>query len=206
VLFVQEYRDFRAAMVPARRLLSETGMTRRGERGFSIVEATIAVSLLAVGVAALAQVTIATGRAGMAARRATIAQQAASERMEQLRALAWTSDGNVVPVTDWNSDLTTTPASTGGVGLGSAPGTLATNTPGYCDFLDGDGRWLAAGTRAPAGAAWVRRWSVTAVDSLDDTLVLNVVVIPAATAGAQLGTAATLNGAWLVGMRTRRAR
>ena len=104
-------------------------MAQPGERGFSIVEATIAVSLLAIGVAALAQLTIATGRANAAARRATIAQQAASERMEQLRALAWTSDGGVVPVTDWSSDLTTTPASTGGVGLASAPSTLATNTP-----------------------------------------------------------------------------
>ena len=137
-------------------------MTERGERGFSIVEATIAVSLLAIGVAALAQLTIATGRANTASQRSAIAQQAASERMEQLRALAWTSDGGVVPVTDWSSDLATTPASTGGVGLASAPATLATNTPGYCDFLDADGRWLAAGTPHPAGAAWVRRWSVTA--------------------------------------------
>ena len=181
-------------------------MTRPGERGFSIVEATIAVSLLAIGVVGLAQLTIATGRANTAARRATIAQQAASERMEQLRALAWTSDGGVVPVSDWSSDLTTTPASKGGVGLASAPATLTTNTPGFCDFLDANGRWLAAGTRVPVGAEWVRRWSVGAVDSLADTLILHVVVIPATAARAGLASASGTNGAWLVAMRTRRTR
>lgn len=181
-------------------------MAQPGERGFSIIEATIAMSLLAIGVAALAQLTIASGRANAASRQATIAQQAASERMEQLRALAFTSDGGVVPVTDWSSDLTTTPASTSGVGLASAPSTLAANTPGYCDFLDADGRWLAGGTRSPVGAAWVRRWSVTPVDSLADTLVLRVIVIPATAARAEVAAASNMNGAWLVAMRTRRAR
>jgi Tfp pilus assembly protein PilV len=191
---------------PGSTIAFSDGMTQAGERGFSIIEATIAVSLLAIGVAALAQLTIASAQANMAARRATIAQQAAIERMEQLRALAWTSDGGVVPVTDWSSDLTTTPASGGGSGLATAPATLATNASGYCDFLDADGRWLAGGTRAPAGAAWVRRWSVTAVDSLADTLVLRVVVIPASASRAGLAAASTTNGAWLVAMRTRRAR
>ena len=181
-------------------------MTKHGQRGFSIIEATIAVSLLAIGVASLAQLTVATGQANAAARRATIAQQAAVERMEQLRALAWTSDAGVVPVTDWTSDLTTTPASTGGAGLAStSPGSLTTNTPGYCDFLDAEGRWLAAGTRAPAGAAWVRRWSVAPVEALSDTLMLRVVVI-SSTADQALRRSTSINGASLVTMRTRRAR
>jgi len=181
-------------------------MTKQSQRGFSIIEATIAVSLLAIGVAGLAQLTVATGQANAAARRATIAQQAAAERMEQLRALAWTSDAGVVPVTDWTSDLTTTPASTGGAGLApTSPGSLTTNTPGYCDFLDADGRWLAGGTRAPASAAWVRRWSVAAVEPLSDTLMLRVVVIPAMADQTPRGST-SINGASLVTMRTRRVR
>lgn len=181
-------------------------MTTNGQCGFSIIEATIAVSVLAIGVAGLAQLAVVTGQAHAAARRATIAQQAAFERMEQLRALAWTSDAGVAPVTDWTSDLTTTPASTGGAGLAStSAATLTTNAPGYCDFLDAEGRWIAGGTRAPAGAAWVRRWSVTPVEPLSDTLMLRVAVI-SATADQAPRRSTSINGASLVTMRTRRAR
>ena len=179
-------------------------MTGHDQRGFSIIEATIAASLLAVAVAGLAQLTVATGQANAAARRSTIAQHAAIERMEQLRALAWTSDGGVVPVTDWTTDLSTTPASAGGAGLVPASSALAANTSGHCDFLDAEGRWLAGGTRAPTGAAWIRRWSVAPVDPLGDTLVLHVIVSPA-TAGSEQ-SATSMSGASLVTMRTRRVR
>ncbi|HUR35240.1 MAG TPA: prepilin-type N-terminal cleavage/methylation domain-containing protein [Vicinamibacterales bacterium] len=183
-------------------------MPRRSERGFSLIEAVIAVSVLAVGVAALAQVAVASGRASVSAQRSTIAQFAARERLEQLRALAWTTDAGVVPVSDWSSDLTVTPrASDGGAGLGVSPGSaLRENTAGFCDFLDADGRWLAGGVQPPIGTAWIRRWSIATLDGFTDTLILQVVVVPATAAGAALTPARTSNGAWLVSMKTRLSR
>lgn len=183
-------------------------MPRDDARGFSLIEAVIAVSLLAVGVSAAAQLAIVSARANASAQRAGAAQQAAREKMEELRALAWTSDAALVPISDWSTDLTTTPArSSGGVGLGVSPAdTLLSNVAGYCDFLDTNGQWVAGGTRAPVGATLVRRWSVAPADALADTLVFQVVVVPASagTGAAAVSAARAVNGAWLVGMRTRR--
>jgi type II secretory pathway pseudopilin PulG len=182
-------------------------MVVSNERGFTLAEAVIAVSLLAVGVSALAQVILASGRASTWAQQAAVVQQAARERLEQLRVLAWTSDNGGVPISDFSSDLSTTPPRpAGGVGLGiSAVDTLLTNVAGYCDFLDVNGHWVAAGVRAPRGAAWVRRWSVLPL--ADDALLVQVLVVPAGTrAGATVATARGTNGAWLVDIRTRRTR
>ena len=185
------------------------GMVAHEARGFSLVEAVIAVSVLAVGVSAVAQVVLASARANVASQQAAVVQQAARERMEQLRALAWTSDASLVPVSDWSSDLTITPArASGGVGLGVSPvDTLLSNVAGYCDFLDARGAWVAGGAQAPPGAAWVRRWSVVPTEALADTLTLQVVVVPvsAATGQAAVSAARGVSGAWLTGMRTRRA-
>ena len=179
-------------------------------RGFTLVEVTIAVALLAAGGAGLASLALASGRANQSARQADVVQRAAVERLEQLRALAWTSDGAVVPVSDWSSNLTlSSPAGTGGAGLGTSPGdTLAANVAGYADFLDADGRWLGGGTTPPADAAWVRRWSVQALSAPPDTLLLQVAVVPARTTSAvtAVASARAVNGAWLMDMRTRRAR
>ena len=179
-------------------------------RGFTLIEVTIAVALLAVGGAGLASLALASGRANQSARQADVAQRAAVERLEQLRALAWTSDGAVVPVTDWSSNLALSmPAGTGGPGLGASPGdTLAESVAGYADFMDADGRWLGGGTTPPADAAWVRRWAVQALSAPQDTLLLQVAVVPARTTGAvtTAASARAVNGAWLVDMRTRRAR
>ncbi|MEQ1912816.1 MAG: type II secretion system protein, partial [Vicinamibacterales bacterium] len=179
-------------------------------RGFTLIEVTIAVALLAVGGAGLASLALASGRANQVARQADVAQRAAVERLEQLRALAWTSDAAVVPVSDWSSNLTLAmPAGTGGPGLGASPGdTLAANVEGYVDFLDAEGRWLGGGTTTPAGAAWVRRWAVQAMSAPQDTLLLQVAVVPAGTTSAAttVASARAVNGAWLMDMRTRRAR
>jgi prepilin-type N-terminal cleavage/methylation domain-containing protein len=184
----------------------------RRARGFTLIEVVIAISLLAGGVLAATSLVLAAARAGAAAQRISLAQLAARDKLEQLRALAFTSDAGLVPVTDWSADLTVTPPlPEGGVGLGLSPGdTIAANVAGYCDFLDADGRWLGRGTRAPAGAAWVRRWAVTAVAGLPDTLALRVIVVPVrwpdATAAADLAAARGVNGASLIALRSRRAR
>ena len=179
-------------------------------RGFTLIEVTIAVAMLAIGVGSLAYLALAAGRANTFARSSDVVARAAVERLEQLRALAWTSDGAVLPVSDWSSNLTlSTPGASGGPGLGASPGdSLAANVAGYADFIDADGRWLAGGTTAPAGAAWVRRWSVQMLGAPADTLLLQVVVVPARTisAVATVAAARAVNGSWLLDIRTRRAR
>ena len=178
-------------------------------RGFSLIEAVVGVSLLAVGVSAAAQVVLASGRANAASRQAAVVQLAARERMEQLRSLAWTSDAALVPLSDWSSDLTfTPPRATGGVGLGVAPANaLVSNVAGYCDFLDSRGTWMSSGPQAPAGAVWVRRWSVALVNTLPDTLTLQVIVVPVSVGSgpAAVSVARAVNGAWLLDVKTRRA-
>ena len=182
-------------------------MPHDAEHGFSLIETVIAVSLLALGVSALAQVVLLAVRASAATERLSVAQQAARERLEQLRGLAWTSDAGTIPISDWTTDLTRTPPASGGAGLGVSPeSALALNTAGYCDFLDGSGRWLSGATRAPAGAAWTRRWSITSLPGEDDVLVMQVVVVPAHPTGVIASTAAASSGAWLETMRHRGAR
>jgi type II secretory pathway pseudopilin PulG len=185
-------------------------MRHARERGFSLIEAVIAMSVLAAGTLSVAQLSIASARANAVAQESGVAQRAAREKLEQLQALAWTSDAAVLPVTDRSSDVSwTPPRASGGSGLGASPSdTLLSNVSGYCDFLDANGQWMAAGVRAPSGAAWVRRWSIQPFDSLADTLILQVLVVSARASDARqaVAAAAAINGAWLVDLRTRTAR
>ena len=177
--------------------------------GFTLIEAVAATVLIGLAATTVAQVVATAVRAGAATEQSGVVQQIAREKMEQMRALAWTADG-AVPISDWSSDLTITPtAAGGGSGLGaSPPGTLATNAPGYCDFVDAGGHWLAGGHAAPSGAAWVRRWSIEPLGGLADTLLLQVTVAPAhATSDdAGIARARTVNGARLLSIRTRVSR
>ena len=83
------------------------------------------------------------------------------------------------------------------------------NTDGYCDFLDGSGRWLAGGATAPPGTIFVRRWSVEPLPANPhNTVVLQVLVVrhPArVVADAGIGEARTPDEARLVSVKTRKA-
>lgn len=182
---------------------------RSGTTGFALIEALIATVVLACGVMTTAYLAIASARVAVASRQNSLVAQLARTKMEHLRALAWTSDAAVVPVTDWSSDVAAAePAPSGGVGLGLSPAnSLSTNVAGFCDFLDAQGRWLGTGPTAPPGAAWVRRWSVTALPGVADTLAVSVVVAPAAPSDADgVRRARAIAGARLLSIRTRRAR
>ena len=184
-------------------------MTHSGQRGFSLIETVIAVSLLAVGVSALAQVAAAAARASATAHRADAAHLAAREKLEQLRALTFAFDADGTPRTDTTTDLGVTPQSpSGGPGLAISGDTLLSNTAGYCDFLDAEGQWLGGGTVAPAGALWVRRWSIQPMPGLPDTRLLQVVVLPAhlVSASSAVALARANHGAWLVDIRARTTR
>jgi prepilin-type N-terminal cleavage/methylation domain-containing protein len=177
--------------------------------GFTLLETLVAVLLVAIAAAAVAQLLGMASQASTTTAQLAVAQQIAREKMEQIRALAWTADAGV-PVSDWSSDLTVSPVSpAGGTGLGASPaGSLLSDTRGYCDFVGPDGRWVAGGDVAPASAAWVRRWAIEEIHGVSDTLLLQVVVVSAHRNSDPSGVAVMkgANGVRLLAIRTRASR
>src|SRR5882762_10349392 len=145
-------------------LAKSSWTANRREGGFSLLEVLVATTLMAVGLTALAQLFGVSTRANHSAKATTYASVLAQQKMEQLRGLTWGFDTLGLPLTDTTTDVSVTPErAAAGRGLSPSPAgaaTLGVNTDGYCDFLDGSGRWLAGGATAPAGAIFVRRWSV----------------------------------------------
>jgi prepilin-type N-terminal cleavage/methylation domain-containing protein len=149
------------------------------EQGFSLLEVLVATTVFTVAVAGLAEICVIASRANSTARAITAASMLAASKMEQLRALTWGFDEFAAPLGDFTTDLTVSPEMPNvGVGLSpSPPAALARNTAGYCDFLDAAGHWLSGGAVPPAGAVFVRRWSIEPLPSRPaDTLVLQVMV------------------------------
>ncbi|HVL70105.1 MAG TPA: prepilin-type N-terminal cleavage/methylation domain-containing protein [Vicinamibacterales bacterium] len=147
------------------------------ERGFTLIEVLSALALLCVASLGVGRL-IAAATEGMAAARAqTIAVSLAAARLEQLRALPYSFDADGLRVTDTTANLSTEPVSRGGSGLVGAGGdSLAANTAGFVDYLDAHGRWVGTGPAPAQGAVFVRRWSIDAVASWPDVLVVQVVV------------------------------
>ena len=170
-------------------VVRELGSTiHRLERGFTLLEVLIATTLLFVGVAALAGLSMMATRANTTARAATFASLLAAQKMEELRSLNWGYDALGQP----RSDLTPSPADA-----------LNHNTSGYFDFLDDTGRSLGDGSSQSAQAAFVRRWSIEPLPSNPaNTLVLHVLVMRVRS--GQAGSAHALpDEASLVTVRTR---
>jgi type II secretory pathway pseudopilin PulG len=131
-------------------------------RGFTLLEVLVATTLLFVGVAALAGLSVMATRANTTARATTFASLLAAQKMEELRSLSWGYDALGQP----RSDLTPSPADA-----------LSRNTIGYCDFLDAAGRSLGGGPSPPPQAAFVRRWSIEPLPSNPaNALMLHVLV------------------------------
>ena len=167
------------------------------EPGFSLVEALVALALLAIALASMGQLAVVSVGANIEARHASALTAAAFDKMEQLRALAWGFDAFGLPVSDTSSDASRVPSlAAGGQGLmPSPPGTLDADTQGYCDYLSADGAWKGSGPGVPPGAVYVRRWAVAPLASNPDALVLSVHagrVPPAGSATYPLVGAATL--------------
>lgn len=129
------------------------------ERGMTLVETTIACSILLVvmlgllSMAALA--TTYTENHGHLEARTT---EYAQDKMEQLLALAFT---DLV-----TSTVVFPAASSGGTGLAVGGGT-STSAPvnGYVDWLAYDGTLLGGGTSAPSTWFYERVWQVSSVSS-----------------------------------------
>jgi len=169
----------------------------------------VALALLAGAVVALANLYAVASRSNDLSRAGTIAAILASQKLEQLRGLAWgyRSDGR--ELTDTTTDVAAHPnGSTGGTGLlPSPPGSLLANVPGFVDYLDRAGAWVGTGVTPPANAAYVRRWSIgLPPGSAGDAIVIHVVVLRRggeARVAAGLGT--HFETALLTGVLARRA-
>ena len=173
-------------------------------------EVAVATAILAMAVVSLAELFGIAVVSNRRARDATYAALLASQKMEQLRALAYVFDRAGVAVTDTTTDTTLVPATPdGGTGLGaSPPDALARNTAGFVDYLDASGTSLGGGASVPPGTAYIRRWSIEpAAVSPGNLLVLQVLVVP-----LRGGRVATGGGAGrvpaearVVGVRARKA-
>jgi type II secretory pathway pseudopilin PulG len=150
--------------------------------GFTLLETLIATTILVVGVASLASLSVLATRANASAKSSTFAALLATAKMEQLMALTWGYDALGHPVSDLTTDVSVfPPAAGGGTGLSASPAdTLRQNTAGFCDFLDAAGGWLGGGATPPAQAVYSRRWSITPAPwNPANTLALRVVVVRA---------------------------
>ncbi len=175
--------------------------------GFSLVEVLVAMTILIVAVTALAQLSSVSARANANAKATTFASMLAAQKMEQLRALTWGFDAVGAPLSDLTTDITVFPPQAGsGAGLSLSPaGALGDNSAGYCDFLDASGTSLGGGTTPPAGAVFVRRWSIEPMQSNHaHTLALQVLVTRVRHHPG--GVADILpDDTWMVTVRTRKA-
>ena len=178
-------------------------------RGFSLLEVVVATSILVAGVAGVAPLLVMASRANQSARITTMASLLAQQKMEQLRALEWGRDPSGALLSDIDTDLTAAfAAGAGGFGLQPSPaGSLDRNVDGYCDFIDANGRVVGGGSVVPAGAAYVRRWSIEPLSiGPGDTLLLQVLVTEwrGAAPGAR-GPTRLPRGIRLVSVKTRKA-
>ena len=122
------------------------------------------------------------------------------------------TDGTGLPVSDTTTNLSVTPAQATGGGLNPSPsGSLDRNTPGFVDYLDGNGVWVGTGTTPPAGTVYVRRWSITPLPTNpNNTLILQVLVTPIAVEALRGespgdGRRRLPGEAWLISVKTRKA-
>ena len=150
--------------------------------GFSLMEVIISIGLLTVVSLGVAQLFATSTRANLISRGSTSTTALAEQKMEQLRSLTWGFDGSGqgLPVSDTTSNVAVNPPAQNGMGLNPSPSdSLERNVPGYVDYLDAGGNWVATGSDVPPAAVYIRRWSIQPVPTNpNNTLVLQVLVTP----------------------------
>ena len=137
-------------MMPGRR----TGRPLPDVAGVALIEALVAIALLASALIALAGLLATAATATHRAHVVSTTAILASRKMEQLRSLAWSVDGTGAATSDVRTDTTAVDASTTcravgasvGTGLSVSPaGALDADTAGYVDYVDGLGCGLGGG-------------------------------------------------------------
>jgi prepilin-type N-terminal cleavage/methylation domain-containing protein len=182
-------------------------------RGFSLVEVLVAMGILTAVSLGVAQLFALSTRNNLTAKGQTSTTAMAEQKLEQLRALTWGFDlsGQGLPLTDTTTNLAVTPPEHNGTGLNPSPAdALERNTEGFVDFLDGNGQWVGTGSKPPASAVYIRRWSITPLPTNpNNTIVIQVLVTPVASEQARVESAFTrtrMSGdALLVTVKTRKA-
>jgi type II secretory pathway pseudopilin PulG len=160
-------------------------MTRASDRGFTLVEVLIAMSVLMAAVGTLLEVASASAHASRVAYQLSLASVLAGSRLEALERLPWS-----------------------GLDL-SPPGTLDRDVAGYVDYLDGAGQVVPSGGEAQGDTPYVRRWAITRPagsgwTDLDDVRVIQVIVLVDARAVRRSPLpAAHAIGTAMVGVRVR---
>lgn len=190
--------------------VEKSNFSKRNDAGFSLVETLVAAGILATALVALAQLMAVGVQTNAMARRGTGTAILAEQKMEQLRGLTWGFDNSSLPVSDTTTDTAVAPeAKTGGTGLSPSPdAALQTNTDGYVDYVDINGVQLGGGTTAPAGTAFIRRWSIEPLPTNpNNTLIIQVLVTRNPDRGAaDAGSVARMPGeARVISVKTRKA-
>ena len=119
----------------------------RDRRGFTLVEAVVALALVAAVAVSVSTALVASRAMAVHDRDQAIGRVAAQARLATLTSLAFHTvagaDGSAVAVTDTTTDVSGDPPGPGGTGLGESPvDALWRDTPGYVDYLDATGRDL----------------------------------------------------------------
>ena len=155
----------------------------RSARGFTLVEALVAVALCVTVSVGVAQLVVVATRAVRVARERTSTAILAAAKMDELRSLAWTyepttRDTPAVPRSDFETDVSEPSFPAWGSGLSPSPaGALSTNTVGYVDYLDDAGRWVGRDALPPPNAVFARRWAIWPLPADPErTIVLQVLV------------------------------
>jgi len=183
-------------------------------RGFSLVEVLVAMGILTAVSLGVAQLFAVSTRANLMAKGQTSTTVLAEQKMEQLRGLTWGYDasGQGLPVSDTSTNLAVFPPTAAGSGLNPSPSdTLDQNRAGYVDFLDAHGGYVGTGTAVPAGASYIRRWSIEPLPTNpNNTLVLQVLVTPVTNEATRVAGPATRRrmpgDSLLITVKTRKAR
>jgi hypothetical protein len=145
-------------------------MQRHDNRGLSLIEALIAVSIMAMALAALGRITLLAAHANATAGATTASVLAGRQKIEQLRA-----------VPDDHPFLVPSPADS-----------LDADREGYFDRL------VATGRPAATAAAFTRRWRVQALTGSNRrTLLLEVRVIGRSRAVRTVSSFVAIRGAVL---------
>jgi hypothetical protein len=127
--------------------VNESPRDRREERGASLIEAMLATLMLSVTVIAIAQLFSIAASTNVVAKSRTVATILASQKIEQLRALAGRSD------LSWG-------------------GSLTQDSSGFVDYLDANSVVIGGGSQRPSGAVYTRRWSIMPLPAGPDGLQL----------------------------------
>ena len=160
----------------------------RDRRGFTLVEAVVALALVATVGVSVSTALVASRAMAVHDRDQAIGRVAAQARLATLTSLAFHTiagaDGSAVAVTDTTTDVSAEPPGPGGTGLGESPAdALWRDRPGYVDYLDATGRDLGRRAGAREQAAYVRRWVIARQGGgAGEVAVIAVLVAPVSTA------------------------